>query len=300
MSSAIRSNRVATKLCSIAFVSMALLGSACLGQRSRQLRVCADPNNMPYSNQQGQGFENRLAELIGKDLHEPVSYVWLRQGEKFFKQTLNAGTCDVVMGVPTGFDEAETTAPYYRSTYVFISRRDRGFHLTGLDDPQLRTVKIGVHVLSDQEDSIPPVHALISRGIARNLVGFGIFGTLGEANPAADLIKAVADGKVDVAIAWGPLAGYFAKQSPVPLQITPLRDDPKLPNLPFHFDIALGVRRGDRTLEQQLNAELARRVPEIRRILNSFGIPEVPANAPTKAQGSAPARQTAADRAKGE
>ena len=300
MYSATNSTRNITKVWATAFVNMALLGSACFGQQSRQLRVCADPNNMPYSNQQGQGFENRLAELIGKDLHEPVSYIWLRQGEKFFKQTLNAGACDVVMGVPIGFDEADTTAPYYRSTYVLISRRDRGLHLAGLDDPQLRTLKIGVHVLSDQEDSIPPVHALISRGIVRNLVGFGIFGSLGERNPSADLIKAVADGKVDVAIAWGPLAGYFAKQSPVPLQITPLSDDPKLPNLPFHFDIALGVRQGDRALEQQLNAELARRAPEIRRLLNSFGIPQVPANATTKAQGSASARQTAADRAKGE
>lgn len=300
MSSATKSIRDVAKVCAAAFVNMALLVSTGVGQPPRQLRVCADPNNMPYSNQHGQGFENRLAELIGKDLHEPVSYVWLRQGEKFFKQTLNAGACDVVMGVPAGFDEAETTAPYYRSTYVFISRRDRHLHLTGLDDPQLRTLKIGVHVLSDQEDSIPPVHALISRGIVRNLVGFGIFGSLGETNPSADLIKAVADGKVDVAIAWGPLAGYFAKQSAVPLEIMPLRDDPKLPNLPFHFDIALGVRQGDRALEQQLNAELVRRAPEIRQILNSFGIPQVPANATTKAQGSAPARQTAVDRAKGE
>lgn len=204
------------------------------------------------------------------------------------------------MGVPAGFDEADTTAPYYRSTYVLISRSDRHLHLTGLDDPQLRTLKIGVHVLGDQEDSISPVHALISRVVVRNLVGFGIFGNLGETNPAADLIKSVAGGKVDVAIAWGPLAGYFAKQSPVPLQITPLSDDPKLPGLPFHFDIALGVRRGDHAFEQQLNAELARRAPEIRQILNSFGVPQVPPNLSTKAQGSAPAGHLTADGAKGE
>lgn len=107
------------------------------------------------------------------------------------------------MGVPAGFDEADMTAPYYRSTYVLISRSDRHLHLTGLDDPQLRTLKIGMHVLGDQEDSISPVHALISRVVVRNLVGFGIFGNLGETNPSADLIKSVAGGKVDVAIAWG-------------------------------------------------------------------------------------------------
>ncbi|HEY4010391.1 MAG TPA: quinoprotein dehydrogenase-associated putative ABC transporter substrate-binding protein [Acidobacteriaceae bacterium] len=246
----------------------------CFGQADT-LRVCADPNNLPYSNQQQQGFENRVAELIGQDLHETVTYVWLRQGEKFFKQTLNAGACDVVMGVPTGFDEAATTLPYYRSTYVFISRRDRNLHISGLDDPHLHTLKIGVHILGDQDDSIPPVHSLISRGVVKNLVGFSIFGTLDETNPAADLIKAVVDRRVDVAVAWGPLAGYFAKQSVVPLDVTPIPGDPTFPNLPFHFDIALGVREGDHVRQQQLNAELMRRRSEIQQILNSYGIPQV-------------------------
>lgn len=240
-----------------------------------QLRVCADPNNLPYSNAQQRGFENQLATMIAKDFGEPVTYVWQRQGGKFFKQTLNAGACDVVMGVPTGFDEAATTHPYYRSTYVFLTRRDRNLHLGGFDDPQLRTLKIGVHVLGDQDDSVPPVHALTSRGIVKNLVGFSIFGTLDETNPAADLIKAVADGQVDVAIAWGPLAGYFARNSAVPLDVTPISGDPTLPDLPFHFDIALGVREGDQQLQQRLNAELDRRRPEIQQILRSYGVPLV-------------------------
>lgn len=239
-------------------------------QQPHALRVCADPNNLPFSNQQGQGFENHLAQMIGQDLHEPVTYVWYRQGEKFFKQTLNAGICDVVMGVPTGFDEAATTHPYYRSTYVFITRRDRHLHLTGFDDPQLRKLKIGVHVLADQDDSEPPVHAFTSRGIVKNLVGFSIFGrSLSEANPAADLIRAVASGQVDVAVAWGPLAGYFARQSSIPLDITPISGDPMQPNLPFHFDIGLGTREGDHALQQQLNAELTR----LTQRSSSFFIP---------------------------
>jgi quinoprotein dehydrogenase-associated probable ABC transporter substrate-binding protein len=258
--------------------------SICVGQQSHELRVCADPNNLPYSNQQQQGFENRIADLIGKDLHEPVTYVWFRQGEKFFKQTLNAGVCDVVMGVPTGFDEAATTEPYYRSTYVFLSRSDRHLHLTGFDDPRLHTLRIGVHILGGDDDAVPPVHAFSSRGIVRNVVGFNIFGRLDEANPAADLIKAVADGEVDVAVAWGPLAGYFAHKSAVPLDVAPIIGDPTLPNLPFHFDIALGVREGDHKLQRQLNEELTQRRREIQKILNSYGIPQVDMDEPATAK----------------
>jgi ABC-type amino acid transport substrate-binding protein len=190
------------------------------------------------------------------------------------------------MGVPTGFDEADTTQPYYRSTYVFITRRDSGLHITSFDDPRLRTLKIGVHVLGEQDDSVPPVHALTSRGIVRNLVGYSIFGNLNEANPPADLIKAVADKTVDVAVAWGPIAGYFAQRSPVPLELTPVDSDSRNPNLPFHFDIAVGVREGDTALKQQLDAELVRRRGEITQILRAYGVPQLPQTAvkPAKAE----------------
>jgi quinoprotein dehydrogenase-associated probable ABC transporter substrate-binding protein len=238
------------------------------------LRVCADPNNLPYSNDRKQGFENQLAALIGKDLNMQVTYFWFPQRSAFFRKTLNSGLCDVVMGVPSGFDEAETTQPYYRSSYVFIARRDRHLHITSFDDPRLRTLKIGVHILGEEDDSLPPVHAFTSRGIVRNLVGFSIFGNLNEKNPAADLINAVADGKVDVAVAWGPLAGYSMQHSRVPLEITPIESDPKLPALPFHYDIAIGVRHGDEALKQSLDAELTRRRAAIHRILSSYGIPQ--------------------------
>jgi quinoprotein dehydrogenase-associated probable ABC transporter substrate-binding protein len=257
---------------SVLALMMAATCLPCLA--ATELRVCADPNNLPYSNDQKQGFENQLAALIGKDLNMQISYFWFPQREAFFKKTLNSGVCDVVMGVPAGFDEADTTHPYYRSTYVFISRRDRHLHITSFDDPSLRTLKIGVHVLGEQDDSLPPVHAFTSRGIVRNLVGFSIFGNLNEKNPPADLIKAVAHGKVDIAVAWGPLAGYFMRQSRVPLEITPIDGDPTLPNLPFHFDIAIGVREGDHALKQSLDAELARRRSTIHKILDSYGIPQ--------------------------
>jgi mxaJ protein len=182
--------------------------------------------------------------------------------------------CDVVMGVPSGFDEAATTRPYYRSTYVFVSRHDRALRIYSFDDPRLKTLSIGVHILGNGDDSLPPVHALTTRGIVHNLVGFSIFGDLYEANPAADLIQAVSDKKVDVAVAWGPLAGYFTQHSHVPLDITPIADDSLNPNLPLSFDIGMGVRESDTQLKQQLDSELMRRKAEIDQILHTYGIPE--------------------------
>lgn len=239
------------------------------------LRVCADPNNLPYSNDQKQGFENKLAELFAKDLDMELTYFWFPQREAFFRKTLNSGVCDVVMGVPSGFDEASTTRPYYRSAYVFVARRDSQLNIRSLDDPRLRSLKIGVHILGEQDDSLPPVHALVSRGIVRNLVGFSIFGNLNEENPSGDLIKAVVDKKVDLAVAWGPLAGYFARQSSVPLSITTIDGDSAHPNLPFTFEIGIGVREGDEALKERLDQELAHRHAEIEQILDSYGVPQL-------------------------
>lgn len=249
-------------------------GAMCHAE-SPVLRVCADPNNLPYSNEAQQGFENHLADLVAKDLGMRVSYFWFPQREKFFDQTLNGGVCDVVMGVPAGFDEADTTQPYYRSTYVFVTRRDRGLQIRSFDDPRLRQLKIGVHILGEQDDSLPPVHAFTSRGIVRNLVGYSIFGNLREKNPPADLIEAVADEKVDVAVAWGPLAGYFARRSAVPLELTPVDGDSLHPALPFHFDIAMGVRHGNTQLQRALSKEITRRRDAIQALLQSYGVPEV-------------------------
>ena len=257
-------------LCSLAMgCATALLNAA-------TLRVCSDPNNLPYSNDRQQGFENKIAALIARDLGADLTYFWFPQREAFFRKTLNAGACDLVMGVPSGFDEADSTHPYYRSTYVFITRSDRHLEINSFDDPRLRTLRIGVHILGEQNDSLPPVHALIGRGIVHNLVGFSIFGHLDEANPASDLIKAVSDGKVDIAIAWGPLAGYFSQHSASPLTITPVAEDFKNPELQFRFDIGIGVRPNDADLKRRLDQELLHRRPEIQQILKDYGIPQIP------------------------
>ena len=244
------------------------------------LRVCADPNDMPYSSVQQKGFENQLADMIAKDMGMQVSWFWYPQREAFFRKTLNSGLCDVVLGVPVGMDEAITTRPYYRSGYVFVSRHDRNLHIRSFDDPRLRVLRIGVHVPGGGEGTLPPVNALTSRGIVRNLVAYNIFQDLGEKDPSADLIEAVSNRTVDIAIAWGPVAGYFARQSAVPLDITPITGDTNNPTLPLTFDIAIGVRKGDTALRQRLDAELERRAPEIRQLLRSYGIPQLAMTSP--------------------
>lgn len=260
-------------------VAIAALGGACSTYAlAATLRVCADPNNMPFSDRAGQGFENRLAEMVAKDLGMSVTYFWFPQRSKFFEKTLNAGNCDVVMGVPLGIPVASTSIPYYQSSYVFVSRRDRHLKITSLDDPRLKTLRIGVHITGDEDSNLPPVNALLRRGIVRNLVGFNIYGHLDEKNPPADLIRAVAAGKVDIAVAWGPMAGYFARSSTVPLVVTPIDVVSPNPNLPFSFAISLGVRRGDSVLLQQLNAEIERRRTQIDRLLQSYGVPLLTAN----------------------
>ncbi len=145
----------------------------------------------------------------------------------------------------------------------------------------MKNLRIGVHVLGEQDDSLPPVHALTSRGIVRNLVGYSIFGHLAEANPAADLIAAVSKKDVDVAIAWGPLAGYFTQHAAVPLDITPIDGDPLHPGLPLTFDIGIGVREGNAGLKQRLDTELVRRRAEIEEILHAYGIPQLSMAAPS-------------------
>lgn len=244
------------------------------------LRVCADPNNLPFSNQRGEGFENKLAELIARELNAKVEYTWWVQRRGFFRNTLKAGACDVVMGVPSGFEMALTTSPYYRSTYVFVTRRDSKLKIRSFDDPILRKVKIGVQMVGDDFANTPPAHALTARKIVDNVLGFTLYGDYSQENPPARIMEAVATGKVDVAIVWGPLAGYFARKERVPLEIVPVSPQVDGPSLPFVFDISMGVRRGDQLFKDELEKILERKRPEIESILDSYGVPRVEAGKP--------------------
>lgn len=237
------------------------------------LRVCSEPNNLPFSNRAGQGFENKIADLVARDLGDTVSYTYALQNERFVKHTLDVGKCDVMMGVSQGMDDVLTTRPYYASTYVFVSRKADGLALASLTDPRLRKLKIGVHLIGD--DSTPPMLAFGQEGIVDNVHGYMIYGDFSKPNPPARLIEAVERKDVDVAAVWGPLGGYFAKSSPVPLSVMPMTNTAQFKPLAFSFAIAMGVKKGNTALRDRLDMVIAREAPAIHDILISYGVPLV-------------------------
>ena len=239
---------------------------------SRVLRVCADPNNLPFSNRKEQGFENRLARLVARDLGATVEYRWWPQRRGFIRNTLDAGTCDLVMGVPTGYERVLPTRPYYTASFVFVSRQDRSLAISSFDDSSLSHLRIGVQLVPGDGAETPASYALGRRGLSENLVGYVVTGNYAEPNPPARIVEAVARGDVDIAVVWGPVAGYFASRDSVPLRITPLRDRLAAPGMPLAFSIGMGVRRGDVRLRNELNAVLQRRQTQITRLLASYGV----------------------------
>ncbi|MGA8026527.1 MAG: substrate-binding domain-containing protein [Bryobacteraceae bacterium] len=235
------------------------------------LRACADPNNMPFSNEQGQGFENKLAELISSKLGMKLEYTWWSQRKSFIKNSLDAGRCDVLLGIPTSLESVLATEPYYRSTYVFVSRRDRNLNIHSLADERLDHLRIGIHVVGD--DYAPPAMALARRGVTANITGFSLFGEYGETDPPRKIIDAVARGEIDVAIVWGPLAGYFAKYADAPLDIVPVCPATFF-GVPFTFEISMGVRKGDEALKAKLEPVLRNESAAIQQILIEYGVPQ--------------------------
>ena len=258
----------------IAAACTAGIPTATRQQPASVLRVCADPNNLPFSNDKQEGFENRLARLVASDLGLSLEYEWWPQRRGFIRNTLDAGRCDVVMGVPARYGLTLTTEPYYRSTYVFVSRRGRYSGLGSLEDARLRGLKIGVQMIGDDFANSPPAHALSARGLTRNIAGYSVLGDYSQPNPPARIVDAVARGEVDAAIVWGPLAGYFASRAAVPLEITRVID-PGDAALPFTFDISMGVRSNDRERKRVLDGVIERRRTYIRRLLSEYGVPQV-------------------------
>ncbi|SCB50403.1 methanol oxidation system protein MoxJ [Bradyrhizobium shewense] len=247
------------------------------------LRVCADPNNLPFSNNTEAGFENKLASMVAEALGRSVSFTWWAQRRGFIRNTLKTEKCDVVIGVPSGCELVETTKPYYRSTYVFVSRQDAHLDLSSLLDPRLHRLVIGVHLVGDDGNNPPPAQALGELGIVDNVRGYSIYGDYRQANPPARLIEAVARGEIDVAAAWGPLAGYFSGHSRVPLTVTPIQDGERFAPQQFEFAISMGVRKGDRALRDQLNAYIDEHRSEIAALLRSYGVPLI--DVPVAASG---------------
>ncbi len=260
---------------SVSLLLSSLLALSALSN-AQVLRVCADANNLPFSNDHEQGFENKLAELVARDLGLQLQYVWWPASPLQAHKLFRSGACDVMMEAPLRYELAETTQPYYTSSYVFVTRSDRHIVLQSLHDPFLRSARIGLHGVGDGEFT-PPAQELASQGIVRNVAVYKIFGNLSRQNPAAELVEAVSRGDVDVAIAWGPLAGYFARKSNIPLDVSLICPDNEDAAKPLRFAMAMGVRRGDETLRQQLETEINRRHTEIQEILTSYGVPIVDA-----------------------
>jgi mxaJ protein len=239
---------------------------------ARELRVCADPNNLPFSNERGEGFENKIAELIADELGVTLSYTWWAQRRGFIRNTLNTGSCDLVTGTTNGIEMLRTTLPYYRSGYAFVTRQD-GPKVSSLDDPILHNLRIGIQLVGEDGANPPPSEALARRGIVDNVRGYLVYGDYRERNPAAAIMDAVAKGEIDVAIVWGPVAGYFAGRESVPLKValvTPQNDGPRVPMV---FDINMGVRRDDPTLRDEINAALSKLRPKIDAVLANYGVP---------------------------
>jgi quinoprotein dehydrogenase-associated probable ABC transporter substrate-binding protein len=238
-----------------------------------ELRVCADPDNLPFSNRKQEGFENKIAAILASQLHAKLSYTWQRQKSGFIRQTLGADRCDVVMGVPYGYERVLSTQPYYWSGYVFVAARNRHLSITSFDDPILHQLKIGLHGFGKDGSNSPPASALAVRGITENIVGYSMWGDASVKNPQALVIDAVAKGDIDLAIVWGPIAGYYAKKYGNALELTLAPHDPKLPDMPFDYEISLGVRKTDQAFAEKLEKILEQQRSNIHEILTTYNIP---------------------------
>lgn len=236
----------------------------CLGQ---ELRVCADPDNLPFSSVQGKGFENELAEMVARELHQQLTYVWQRMGRGFVRDYINQAKCDLLIGVPTNFRMVETTRPYYRSTYVFLVRKDAAYKPSSLDDLALRNLRIGIQALDEQYT--PPGEVLVKRGMQDRLKAFHSVG--GDAD---SIIRGVLDREVDVALVWGPLAGYSARLTNL-LQVIPMSPESES-EIPFTFEISMGVRKGNEPLRSAIDAVLERESGVITGLLDRYGVPQLP------------------------
>src|SRR5437660_2711371 len=263
-------NRLAGALL-VASAGVALMAGA-PRQPLADLRVCADPYDMPFSNDREEGFENKIAQLVASDLHAKVVNFWWPSRRGVLRNSILGGFCDVMIQAPVGLDPVATTKPYYRSTYYFVYRADRGLAVRSLDDTVLKRLKIGVNIIGYDYTNTPPAHALGARGIV-GLVGFGNFlNPDPKADHPEDIVHAVARDSIDVAVMWGPLAGYWVKRESVPLTMVALPDTDAVSGMRFAFDMAMAVRHRDKALKATLDSVIDRRRPEITAILEQYSV----------------------------
>ncbi len=246
-------------------------GVARAAQTSREarttsvLRVCADANNLPYSNKMEEGFENKIARLIAGELGLPVRYTWWPQTIGMVRNTLRLRRCDLIAGIGTGNELVQNTNPYYRSVYTMVYRRNSGLRATTLSDPTLKSLRFGVVA------GTPPATLLAMYDLIGQARPYQLTVDTRYFSPARQAIADVAAGIIDVALIWGPIAGFFAKQQKVPLVVVPLLNE--MAKVRLDFRVSMAVRINEPKWKRQLNDILQRLQPKIGVILKEYGIP---------------------------
>jgi mxaJ protein len=234
------------------------------------LRICADPDNLPFSDRAGRGFDNRIAVLVAHAMGRTPVFVWARSRRGFLREQFNRDACDVLFGVPEGMRGVLTTRPYYQSSYVFVTPRRENLRIASFDDPHLNRGRIGLQVL--EENYSPPSLPLIRNGHAAQLVGFNSFGKQG-----ADIVRSVNNGQIGTAVVWGPVAGYFTSSLGLPLALTPVAPSVDSSGIPFAFAISIAVHKNDTVLRDRINAALIRVQRDIEVTLAAYHVPQVSA-----------------------
>jgi quinoprotein dehydrogenase-associated probable ABC transporter substrate-binding protein/PQQ-dependent catabolism-associated CXXCW motif protein len=229
------------------------------------LRVCADPANLPFSNQEGEGFENKIAEVMAERLGVPLAYIWYPQTIGFVRNTLGAYRCDLVMGVVTADELTQNTNPYYRSTYVLAYRRDEGDRFSDLSSPAMRQARIGIIART------PPTDLLRHHGLLDRIETYDLPADTRLQPSGRQMVEDLAAGRIDVALLWGPIAGYWAQQQAVPIELVPLRSD--RPGLRLDFRISMGIRHNEPDWKDEINGLIRELQPEMTKILLSYGVP---------------------------
>jgi quinoprotein dehydrogenase-associated probable ABC transporter substrate-binding protein len=242
------------------------------------LRACGDPRNMPFSNEKGEGFENKLAELFAAKLGKKLSYTYFPQATGFVRMTLGSFRCDVIIGFPQGDDQAQVTIPYYRTTYALIFKPGTGLDgVTTIDDPKLKDKRIGVVART------PPSTIMAVDGLLAHAKSYPLFIDTRADSSAQAMIDDLKKGEIDVGILWGPMAGYYAKQSEPPLTVVPLLKETV--GTPLMFRIGMGVRPSDQEWKRTLNRLIMENQAEINKLLISYNIPILDeSNAPITAE----------------
>jgi quinoprotein dehydrogenase-associated probable ABC transporter substrate-binding protein len=230
-----------------------------------QLRVCADPADLPFSDQKLEGFENKIAALMGQELSVPVTYAWFPQVVGFVRNTLGAGRCDLIMGTVAGDELVQTTSPYYFTGYTIVFRKDSGLTFNGFDDPKLRDLHIGV------VSGTPPSDLLVRHGLMANARPYQLQIDTRLGTETHQMILDIVDKKIDAGLLWGPIAGYYIHHDNLPLTLVMLHSEPQSPRLEYH--IAMGVRHNEPDWRRRVNAIIQKRRNDITAILRDYGVP---------------------------